>query len=147
MNKKLEYLKKVAKPKKVSLAKMSDLQSMINDATSYKMQEEEKHLTDLYETAISDLKNAISSSQTYIENNEAFTGLSEDFWSLAEEITGLYEEIETELENLGVERSPELDSMKDDIDVINYDKESAYFIYEAHFDWKELETVSNIQIQ
>ena len=117
MNKKLEYLKKVAKPikSKVSLAQMSDLASLIDDAKYVNTQQLYGYADDAltqFENAFDSVKKVAQDLISAREELEEYTYYENELLSKAQETL---DEILIQLENLGVERSPELDSMESEL--------------------------------
>lgn len=112
MNKKLEYLKKVARPIKTRLAKMADLDELLNGLIQItdNLEEASNRAKDLYQEAATNLQFTVDSSNDFIEEYGNFEGLMSEQWDLKENAAALALEIETELENLGVEPSPELEN-------------------------------------
>ena len=112
MNKKLEYLKKVARPIKTRLAKMADLDELLNGLIQItdNLEEASNRAKDLYQEAATNLQFTVDSSNDFIEEYANFEGLMSEQWDLKEKAAELASEIETELYDLGVEPSPELEN-------------------------------------
>tara|TARA_B100001094_G_scaffold254605_1_gene253383 strand:+ start:11081 stop:11548 length:468 start_codon:yes stop_codon:yes gene_type:complete len=113
MNKKLEYLKKVAKPKKLDLNSISDLQQNISS------------LKDLHEAAETDNNNLFDGYQDYFNSldslimDSAFIkGMSEKTENAHEEIYHLIEDTKekidyfiSQFDELGIEPTPDFQNL------------------------------------
>jgi hypothetical protein len=115
MNKKIEYLKKVAKPikSKVSLAQMADLNSIIEKLKSYDIQTELYAVEELYENAVNEAEKSRLAANQYIEKKTDLYEITGDHWDIYTEASELYQEITNQLYELGVEPSPELEAYGD----------------------------------
>ena len=115
MNKKLEYLKKVAKPKKVSLAQMADLQQIVDELVSYDTEHQTSWTEELYDNAVAAKDTARLEANKYFERRDIMDDVLHNHWETYQKASELYQEISNQLYDLGVEPSPELEKMREHI--------------------------------
>ena len=144
MNKKIEYLKKVAKPikSKISLGKMNELNSLVEELrnSSENLREENDYTNESMGNAFSSLSAALDDVAMYMENFTNLKVSADEHHQIHRAASDLAEEIGNELEELGVERSPEYDDYIAEIIVGDEAlRETLYDIDNEYIDISEIE--------
>ena len=128
MNKKLEYLKKVAKPikSKISLGKMNELNSLIEELRNYDIPHATEQVNEYYDKFLTNLRDTEAWASELVELYGDFLETLDDHWDLFKQASDLATEIELELEDLGIERSPEFDEYISEIIVAEEEGQTAF---------------------
>lgn len=108
MNKKIEYLKKVARPKKTSLAQMQDLSGIISELENIVIEADVEAAKETYDYADRLLHDAKIAAEKYVIKYNTLYNQMVYQMAKIEEADVLAKEIEDKFIELGVENPPEL---------------------------------------
>jgi hypothetical protein len=103
------------KPSKINLSLMSDLSSAVEDMRSYDLEGKYNTAITEYNNALTLLDNTRIAADKYVTDYSEFETASVEFWDSYQKARDIYFEITNQLQDLGVNESPEISNFGNEI--------------------------------